>query len=335
MKLSGLQIARGLAALSIVYFHSWVILLSFPKDTDQPIQVLKLWGYLSIDFFFAISGFVICLVVSRSKFLVRSFLIKRAFRLYPMYWLCLLAYAATGLLRGPVPTETVGYFLYSATLLPTNGYPFYDVAWSLQHEMLFYVVAAITVPIIGLRGLSFLLFASASTAIWLDVPLHNLPISKYHADFLAGVLAFMSQPHLRKFGSIAPFVIGACGIYFVATRGLADYFCFPFFALITAAANFEGKDAPAERLGDISYSMYLVHPLVFGVGYKIVGMLQPLPIWVEEPIRWAAIIVCVAVSYATWALIEKPMIALGETVSEAAVAALERPRIASVEERRH
>jgi peptidoglycan/LPS O-acetylase OafA/YrhL len=96
---------------------------------------------------------------------------------------------------------------------------------------------------------------------------------------------------------------------------LSDYFCFPFFALITAAANFDGKEPPAERLGDISYSLYLVHPLVFGVGYKIVGMLQPLPIWTEEPIRWAGILASVAVSYVTWAIIERPMILLGEDVS--------------------
>jgi peptidoglycan/LPS O-acetylase OafA/YrhL len=315
MKLSGIQIARGLASFSIAYFHSWVILLSFPKDTDKPIQVLKLWGYLSIDFFFAISGFVICLVATRPGFTVKSFLIKRAFRLYPMYWLCLAAYAATGILRGPVPTETVWYFLYSATLLPTNGYPFYDVAWSLQHEMLFYVLAALTIPLFGLRGLAVLLLASASAAIWLDIPLHNLPMSKYHADFLAGVLVFMAQPYLKRLGSVALFIVGALLLYFVAHMGYTDYFCFPFFALLTAAANFESKEPPAELLGDVSYSLYLVHPLVFGIGYKVVGMLQPLPIWTEEPIRWAALIVCVAVSYATWKIIEIPAIRFGEELA--------------------
>jgi len=69
-------------------------------------------------------------------------------------------------------------------------------------------------------------------------------------------------------------------------------------------------------LGDVSYSLYLIHPLVFGVGYKLIGALQPLPLWTQEPIRWAAIAVCCAVSYATWRLIEIPMIRIGEALAE-------------------
>jgi exopolysaccharide production protein ExoZ len=319
MKLSGLQIARGLAALSITYFHSWVILLSFPKDTDNPIIALKLWGYLSIDFFFAISGFVICLVVSKSGFAATPFIIKRAFRLYPLYWLCLTAYAATGILRGPVPHETVAYFFYSATLLPTTAMPFYDVAWSLQHEMLFYVLASIAVPLFGLHGLALLLFVSASVAIWLDIPLHNLPISKYHADFLAGILAYMLTPHFKRLGFLLPFAVGVAALLIVINKGWADYFCFPFFALIIAVVNIERVPpvlTPAVTLGDISFSLYMIHPLVFVVGYKLVSMMQPLPLIAQEPIRWAAIGVCCIVSYLSWRLIETPANEFGHRVSE-------------------
>jgi exopolysaccharide production protein ExoZ len=331
MKLNGLQIARGLAAFAIVYFHSWVILLSFPKDTDHPIMMLKLWGYLSIDFFFAISGFVICLVATRPGFTTASFLIKRVFRLYPMYLSCLAVYGATSILRNPAPVETLASFVYSATLLPTRDYPFYGVAWSLQHEILFYIVAAVTVPFIGLRGLASILFASAAVAIWLDIPLHSLPISKYHADFLAGVLAFLASPYLRRIGCLIPLVIGCAGIYLVVSWGATNYFCIPFFVLMIAVVNYEPASKvirPLIFLGDLSYSMYLIHPLVFGIGYKIMVALQPLPFWLEEYIRWAAIFACVPVSYLTWRFIEKPMIRLGERLS-AGMGKKHSPQLAS------
>lgn len=70
-KLPGLQVARAVAALSIAYFHSWVALVRFPKDTVFPLPILTSYGGLAVDLFFAISGFVICLVLSRPSFSVQ------------------------------------------------------------------------------------------------------------------------------------------------------------------------------------------------------------------------------------------------------------------------
>jgi peptidoglycan/LPS O-acetylase OafA/YrhL len=88
-KLQGLQVGRAVAAMTIVYFHSWVAITRFPKDTAYQIPGLTSYGHLAVDLFFAISGFVICLVVSRDTFNVQSFFIKRLFRLYPL-WLLML-----------------------------------------------------------------------------------------------------------------------------------------------------------------------------------------------------------------------------------------------------
>ena len=160
-RLPGLQVARAVAALSIAYFHSWVALVRFPKDTAFPLPILTGHGWLAVDLFFAISGFVICLVVSRPGFSVGSFLIKRVFRLYPLWLATLTIFAVLALLwRGPTETETLGYFLYSATLLPTEQFPFYNIGWSLQHEMIFYLIAAVIAPIFGLYGIAAFLAAS-------------------------------------------------------------------------------------------------------------------------------------------------------------------------------
>src|SRR6266511_5718154 len=105
---AGIQIARALAALSIVYYHSWVSITRFPKDAAYPIPFASTYGWLGVNFFFAISGFVICLVASRGTFSVRSFLIKRIFRLYPLWLVMLTTFALTALLwRGLQPQETL------------------------------------------------------------------------------------------------------------------------------------------------------------------------------------------------------------------------------------
>jgi exopolysaccharide production protein ExoZ len=110
------------AALSVAYFHSWVALDRFPKGTAFQLSVLTEYGWLAVDVFFAISGFVICLVVSRPSFDVASFLIKRAFGLYPLWLATLTDFAVMAFVwRGPTETETLGYFLYSTTL-PTEQF---------------------------------------------------------------------------------------------------------------------------------------------------------------------------------------------------------------------
>jgi len=184
-KLPGLQIARAVAALSIMYFHSWTVLDRFPKGTAHPIYYLSEYGWLGVDLFFAISGFVICLVVSRQKFGVASFLIKRVFRLYPLWIVTLSVFAVLTLLwRAPIQSETLGYFFYSATLLPTEHYPFYDIGGSLQHEMIFYVLAVVLVPLFGLYGLAAFLLVSTIAYHMLEMPWYLSNPAMYHAEFL-------------------------------------------------------------------------------------------------------------------------------------------------------
>src|ERR1700722_19042524 len=205
----GIQVARAIAALSIVYFHSWVSITRFPTGTAFQIPGLTSYGWFAVDLFFAISGYVICLVVSRESFGVPSFLIKRVFRLYPLWLVMLTTFAVTAWLwRGLTPRETLDFFLYSATLLPTVGNPFYNVGWSLQHEIAFYVVVAAIVPFFGLRGLLTFLLASTIVVHLIDMPWYLAYLADRHGEFLAGVLAFMVHDKTARFEFWIPGVIG-------------------------------------------------------------------------------------------------------------------------------
>jgi peptidoglycan/LPS O-acetylase OafA/YrhL len=90
-KLEGLQAGRALAALTVAYFHSYMIFNGWPQATVFPIPGLKEHGYLGVNFFFAISGYVISHVCDKGSFSVREFVTKRLLRLYPVYWCVVLA----------------------------------------------------------------------------------------------------------------------------------------------------------------------------------------------------------------------------------------------------
>ena len=75
-RLDGLQVARALAALTVAYFHSYMIFNSWPQTTLFPIPGAKEHGYLGVNFFFVISGYVISAVCDKPNFSVRAFVIK-------------------------------------------------------------------------------------------------------------------------------------------------------------------------------------------------------------------------------------------------------------------
>ena len=242
------------------------------------------------------------------------------FRFYPLWLATLTAFAVLALVwRAPTETETLGYFLYSATLLPTEQFPFYNIGWSLQHEMVFYLVAAAIVPLLGLYGLAAVLAASTVAFHTIEMPWYFSHFAMYHSEFLAGVLVFMARGQLARFGFWLPFAIGSASLYyFVVVWGGQPYVPIALFFLIAAFANIrDGKArwlAPVGAIGDASYAIYLLHPLVFLVASAVVSKVS-LPIWSQEPIRAACFVVIVTMALASWRYFERPMIAIGNRLA--------------------
>jgi exopolysaccharide production protein ExoZ len=319
-KLQGLQVARAVAAMTIVYFHSWVAIVRFPKGTAYQIPGLTNYGHLAVDLFFAISGFVICLVVSRETFNVRSFLIKRVFRLYPLWLVMLTIFAITAWRwRGLLPSENFGFFLYSATLLPTQELPFYNVGWSLQHEMVFYLIAAVLVPFVGLIGLAAFLSASTLAFHLFDMPWYLSSIASHHATFLAGVVAFLLRAPMARFGFFLPAIVGVTMFCSLIVTAHFDWLPVALFFVMVAFANLNPSETawwpkPAMALGDASYSLYLIHPMVFFTTSAIVSKIS-FPIWSQEPIRFGCIALIIGASLLSWRYFEKPMIRLGNKLA--------------------
>ncbi len=69
------------------------------------------------------------------------------------------------------------------------------------------------------------------------------------------------------------------------------------------------------QAGDASYSIYLLHVLVF-MGMVYFAARLGLPAWLFEPWRFATLLLCCIISYRTWRKIEVPMIEFGNRLAD-------------------
>ena len=329
-KLEGLQIARALAALTVAYFHSNILFVGWPGSYSGwqaaaafPIPGLREHGYLGVNFFFAISGFVISLVVDRPTFDIRSFVTKRFFRLYPVYWVIVLAAVPLKLLGVLMPgSYKLKSILYSMTLLPhmPGTAPFIAPTWSLEFEIMFYLLAVLIVPLFGLWSLAAALFGLVTWDYLYPPEIFTFNLVKtLNSDFLAGVLAYMLRRPLSHVPSAVLICIGAYGYYRVA-NGTPFAGSFGGFFLVAglAKARWNWDLLPLRwliRIGDASYSLYLIHFVILFVFVAEFNNIGLPPGWLAEPVRLIYLALCIWVSLNAYRRIEAPMIEHGNQVA--------------------
>jgi exopolysaccharide production protein ExoZ len=128
-RIEALQAGRGLAALAVVVLHAHLY---------NPKHAILAFGVYGVDFFFLLSGFIIYHAYSTRELKLAAYAKSRAMRIFvpylPIGIATALAYAASH--------HTGWSWFASLTLLPAEGRPALSVAWSLQREVIFYVLAA-------------------------------------------------------------------------------------------------------------------------------------------------------------------------------------------------
>lgn len=158
-KIESVQALRGIAAIAVVFFHTYQFELDPRYFGQAPMGGFWAWGMHGIDLFFVISGFIMA-HVHFDDFIQgigwRRFFVARVSRIYAPYLpvLAILAvayFAVAGLgSESGVDVRDPLTILRSAILWPgTNG--LLPVAWTLEHEIVFYFVVMIALmrPAIG------------------------------------------------------------------------------------------------------------------------------------------------------------------------------------------
>jgi peptidoglycan/LPS O-acetylase OafA/YrhL len=152
-RLSLIEFLRGLAAAWVVLMHAsgWLV------AQGNPPLAQKLWsfGYVGVDIFFVISGFVIAGSFARSNASPFSFFKARLIRIVPAYWIVtLVTLGAIVLMRlldiqstwaDAVTLEQSFYSLFFLSGLVLGVEPVVYQGWTLEVEMAFYLVFAISI----------------------------------------------------------------------------------------------------------------------------------------------------------------------------------------------
>lgn len=337
-QLDALTGARGLAAWFVVLYH---IRLAASTVLPAPVMSVLAKGYLAVDLFFVLSGFVMWLTYAgtfRQKGLSAApdFLWRRLARIYPLHIAVLgatLAYALALTVAGKANAEQYPMAELPLHVLLIQNWGFTprlswnDPSWSISTEMAAYLLlplAAVTLfrrdwpPLLcaaGALGLAVLLDAwlSARGAPTLGVDIVTNGLPRCLAGFLSGVLMAMAWQQLRTRAAatmIAVMVLAA-SVTGYATDLLRESLAFPigFTALVylLAATSARPGNPLASRLavhlGDISYSTYLAHFLLWIV-FKHLFVADPAN--VPLPLLGAFLVLVYIASRLLYALIEAP-----------------------------
>jgi peptidoglycan/LPS O-acetylase OafA/YrhL len=137
---------RGIAVLMVIWHHTTSKLFA-------GIQILHL-GYLGVEFFFVISGFLITTLLLREKTLTGSislkhFYIRRVLRIFPIYYTIIIVYViVVNIFERGTPaglgfmTNLKYYLTYTSNWFVELDQPrvIFYLAWSLATEEQFYMV---------------------------------------------------------------------------------------------------------------------------------------------------------------------------------------------------
>lgn len=295
LRLDALTGMRGIAAWLVVFYH---IRLSLTGLLPAPVIDALAKGYLAVDLFFMLSGFVLWLtygprLAGGEPAAIADFWWRRIARIWPLHAAVLAGFVMLALALVISGKDRSGYPFAELPLhvLLTQNWGFTGVlawnhpAWSISTEMAAYLLFPL-LALAGRRaldsrtlvaslalllgGLALLYEASGHSSLGEAIP--SLGLARCLFEFTAGTLA--ARLWLRWHGLPAARQIGlACGLCAVTTTaaGLwlaiaeAAWAPLALLLLLLSTALAEGRIArrlssgPLHWLGKVSYSTYLCH----------------------------------------------------------------------------
>lgn len=315
MKLNHLQILRAIAALLVCCFH---LRDRLNVEGTHWGDKLFLNGGIGVPIFFIISGFI--MVFTGKKYGlspssdISDFLKKRIIRIVPLYYILTLAWMVLG-------GTFMVYFsgkgferLYQSLLfLPsTKHQPVLFLGWSLNYEMFFYLVFALSLLFRKYRYhvliAAFLILIALGIYFKPQQAWLKMATSFSNLLFLTGVLfglvfdRFAIKDNQSKTFAVLGILLFT-GFYFLFPKNENPLVVA---ALVMATLLLDKVQFPASRflvkLGDMSYSIYLCHPFV-GIlfrRFKTATLGSSVAVFILE------IATVILMSYFCYRFIEKP-----------------------------
>jgi peptidoglycan/LPS O-acetylase OafA/YrhL len=155
---------RGIAALTVFAIHVWIYQLpnTVVLRRDSWEKTLLFEGRVAFVMFFVLSGYLLYRAFARAALRegeavnVRSYLVRRAARIVPAYYVAILGTIALLWAAGDVPgrrlidaAQLPLFFLFGQNYTPDTLLKFNAATWTLAVEVVFYLM----LPVIGWFGL--------------------------------------------------------------------------------------------------------------------------------------------------------------------------------------
>lgn len=271
-----LQAGRFFAALAVVLLHAATATSAFVALPPDDVRLVLGFGYLGVDFFFALSGFIIHYTMTTVPRSLPDFAYGRLTRIMLPYWPVGLVLAGAYLMFPELSASghTWGW-LPTLTLLPSQHPPALTVAWTLQHELLFYgfyaLMFAMRKRAVGLV-LWGMMITAASPFTWHGQPALAMFLDPVNIEFLAGVLAAHLVISGRNIsGAVTLSLVVACVVGFAALGADKPDRWFIGVACACLLPWLCGKERAGTITtpnwlvfgGAMSYALYLIHnPLI-------------------------------------------------------------------------
>ncbi len=281
---------RGVAILSVVLFHAYARWPGLVPTGDSLVVPPLAQGWVGVQLFFIISGFVIFMTLERSRTLI-EFALLRWRRLFPAMLVAtaLIVLTAPLLPERPQGAVTAANAMVGLTFIGPSWWsllrldltPIEGAFWSLFVEVEFYAVAGLAWFLLGrkaaLWALAVLFVASqiaASPLLPPATPAHRLVLSVtdrlgavYYAWFIGGALLYSYVRTSRRSllwlaaGTLAVAVITQepSGSWLAARIALAAAAALFVSALIWPALQRALCNPFWQMLGFVSYPLYLIH----------------------------------------------------------------------------
>ena len=266
-----LQYLRAIAALLVVIWHASYHLWAVRGDNTLLAKTPGLSGAFGVTLFFVISGYLMATLAVRSS--PGQFLIHRAIRIYPIYWMVLFIVFAINVALG------FGFSIdpLALALMPGAGRNYtLGVEWTLPFELSFYFVVFVVMLVRATRFIPLIGILWAAIII-VSLPLmpglqqgqfprlSHLLISEWTLPFALGLL--IPAAIKRGFTSTISLPVGIVLVAFALyAQSYANYILpFACLCLVHWSVVPRGKDdakneiRPLTRLGDWSYALYLCH----------------------------------------------------------------------------
>ena len=323
-RFESIDLLRGVAAISVCIYHFSVGLPDFLPD-ENALKIMGQYGYLGVQLFFIISGFIIPFSLYKGNYnstKILTFFSKRLIRIDPPYLISIvlaivLKYASTfsSLYQGPEFNVSIQNVLCHIAYLCDifNEDWINPVYWTLAIEFQFYILIALCYTHFIATKNNYLFY---TVLFLLNIPaLLSLTnpdyILHYISYFTLGIVYFRTI--VNKIKPVEFYILTLLLLLDIySVHGVAETIASV--ATLVIMLFVKKSSAPFIFLGKISFSLYLLHTLI---GTRIINL--SFNFTQNEDYRvliiFIALLVSIGCAYVFYLFIEKPFMQLSQRIT--------------------